>query len=145
MCLRLVQMEASYELLLHGVRVVEKRAGLLGIAGGGKKIMWIEEKEGQGSCVFVEEKRKRNRERQPTRGIPLGEIGEVKGVEGKPRRIRLAFQREVMDGEEVRVKVMKQKKQIDIRNKRAIEKREEEEGFGVGVFERMGIRGRKDS
>ena len=56
------------------------------------------------------------------------------------------FQREVMDGDrEVKREVMKQKKRIDIRNKRAIEKREEEEGFGVGVFERMGIRGRKDS
>ena len=45
-----------------------------------------------------------------------------------------------MDG----VTVQKQRRVIEERNKKIIE-RQEEGGFGIGVFERMGVRGRKDS
>lgn len=82
--------EEDMSLVLHGVKVKEKVKGQIVGTTTTSKLLWIE--EGQGttdSFVFVADKEKRTRSKQPGNGLPLLSIARVDRVEERPRRISL--------------------------------------------------------
>ncbi|GMH82299.1 hypothetical protein TrVE_jg11839 [Triparma verrucosa] len=81
--------EVSYDLLLQGVRCVEKKKGLVVGKSSHKKLLWIEENKDAESVLFCSEKKKRTRAKQPSKGINITSIDAINIDSAKPRRLSL--------------------------------------------------------